>query len=587
MASIADILRGYGETALTLGSGAAAVPVGGVYGILKSVTSPEYGTQKGVKIANEEAKKIMRAMTYEPKSKEAKKNLEDLNKLFEASKLPPIMPELMPLAGMKQYKTKGNASESGTGFFDTGDIRRVGKYQPNLDPTRLTPNDLRAIQGNLEAPEKRRNNAAALAQIIRNPELNPAIRVATQINPEFNLDAVRNMPPSSLQKQFPIGKVYEQMAKGIDPELEKAIFNNLLKENPEIIRKSGATNYRELVPASYEQLAKENAIQMDRMLNDGMKMSYHKGDLNYANSREMLEDALINKHLYTFGGGDRHELLNKVDPYTGLNENQTFRAVHDFLGHGTTGSTFGPLGEELAYGAHSQLYSPLAKLAAATETRGQNSFVNYSGKNANLQLQIDNLRQARDGIKRQGGDTTEYDKKIKELSDQTQYAEQKAFILPPEMIGLDYKGGIPEYVRPFINPNNPKDVQGLHWSNKPDLIMTDPSKYGTGIKGSEAYRLNLSNALRDRTYFYTDPNKREPGLGANQYEANLRNMYDTDLDPDSLKALAQLYTRYQGIPDKDAELNALERIAREAGYEGIVNELGAISFVPQSVKRRN
>jgi len=42
----------------------------------------------------------------------------------------------------------------------------------------------------------------------------------------------------------------------------------------------------------------------------------------------MLRDALLNKHLYTFRGGDRHEFLNQIDPYLGLNDNEKFRAVH-------------------------------------------------------------------------------------------------------------------------------------------------------------------------------------------------------------------------------------------------------------------
>lgn len=493
-----------------------------------------------------------------------------------------IASTLVPLAAIK----KGVQNATGKGFFDTGDIRRVGISQSNLDPTRLSPDDLRSVQGNLEIPNLRRNNTATLSEILRNPEINPAVLSARKINPDFNLDAVRAMPVSSLQKQFPIAKTYEQMVQGIEPTLQAKLFAQYLRNYPEAVRKSGATNYNELIPASYEQLAKENAQQLDRMINQGMNLSYHKGDLNYTGSPQMLEDALINKHLYTYAGGEPHEILNKIDPYTGLNQNQVFRAVHDYYGHGPTGASFGPRGEELAYGSHSQLYSPLAKMAAATETRGQNSFVNYSGVNAELQKQMNDLRIERESIARSGGDPTPYDAKLAELGGQIEYAQQKAFLLPPEMIDPMYQGGMPEYMKPFIQPNNPSALTGYHYSNRPDLLQTDPSMYGTGIRGSEAKRLMLADALRNRTYFYNNPNTKEAGLGPNQYEANLTDFYNVAQDPDNLNKLARQYNQYQGIVDQNAATNAIERIANEAGYKGIENTGGAISFVPQELKRK-
>jgi len=496
-----------------------------------------------------------------------------------------IAASLLPIAAINKTPKASKDKNAGKGFFDTGDIRRVGKYQPSIDPTRLTADDLRSVQGNLEIPNLRRDSSASLNEIIANPELNPSVRMARLINPNFDLNAVRAMPPSSLEKQFPIGKTYETMAKGIDPALERQLFAQYLRAYPDVVRKSGATNYQELIPASYEQLGKENAQQLDRMLNEGMNLSYHQGNLNYANSPQMLEDALINKHLYTFGGGDQHQLLNKIDPYTGLNQNQVFRAVHDYYGHGPTGASFGPKGEELAYGTHSQLYSPLAKMAAATETRGQNSFVNYSGINADLQAQMIPLKLQQERLKRLGQDTSDVDAKLAELGAQTQYAEQKAFLLPPEMIDVNYAGGVPDYLRPYITPNNPTAATGYHFSNLTDLTRTDPTKYGTGIKGSEDKRLRMADALRNRTYFYSNPNTREAGLGPNQYSADMTNLYDVAADPDRLRQLSRNYNQYQGIVDDVAATNAVERMSNQAGYEGIITPNGIISFEPQIVKR--
>lgn len=60
-------------------------------------------------------------------------------------------------------------------------------------------------------------------------------------------------------------------------------------------------------------------------------------------------------------------------------ENERFRAVHDAFGHAATGRGFDPHGEEAAYLSHASMYSPLARRALATETRGQNSALIRTG----------------------------------------------------------------------------------------------------------------------------------------------------------------------------------------------------------------
>lgn len=64
-------------------------------------------------------------------------------------------------------------------------------------------------------------------------------------------------------------------------------------------------------------------------------------------------------------------------PFFSNEENDKFRAVHDAFGHAAIGRGFSRHGEEAAYHAHAQMYSPEALPALATETRGQNSSLNY------------------------------------------------------------------------------------------------------------------------------------------------------------------------------------------------------------------
>lgn len=53
--------------------------------------------------------------------------------------------------------------------------------------------------------------------------------------------------------------------------------------------------------------------------------------------------------------------------------NDMFRAVHDFHGHYRTRRGFDRHGEEAAWTRHSRMYSPLARRAMTSETRGQSS----------------------------------------------------------------------------------------------------------------------------------------------------------------------------------------------------------------------
>lgn len=107
----------------------------------------------------------------------------------------------------------------------------------------------------------------------------------------------------------------------------------------------------------------------------------------YANSKEMMEDVRNNKHLFFFQGGElpADHPLAQVNPDTGLSYNDELRAVHDLFGHAMEGYQFGPRGEENAWNAHSQMFSPEALPAVTTETKGQNSWVNSGPHMRNAQ----------------------------------------------------------------------------------------------------------------------------------------------------------------------------------------------------------
>src|SRR3974390_760608 len=57
--------------------------------------------------------------------------------------------------------------------------------------------------------------------------------------------------------------------------------------------------------------------------------------------------------------------------------NDIFRIVHDYFGHLKEGVGFRASGEDNAWRSHAAMYSPLARPAMTSETRGQNSWVNF------------------------------------------------------------------------------------------------------------------------------------------------------------------------------------------------------------------
>lgn len=161
--------------------------------------------------------------------------------------------------------------------------------------------------------------------------------------------------------------------------------------------------------ASYTALKKETKDQYDHLAGRGITFEFVTEN-PYTNSQEMVADVRDNRRLKVFKtsagfGKDNvntdHPLLEKM-PGTDITYNDAFRAIHDYYGHAKNGFGFGPRGEENAWRAHSQMFSQVARPAMTTETRGQNSWVNFGPK----------------GVENRANPAT------------TTYAEQKAGLLP-------------------------------------------------------------------------------------------------------------------------------------------------------------
>jgi hypothetical protein len=149
------------------------------------------------------------------------------------------------------------------------------------------------------------------------------------------------------------------------------------------------------VKASYDAMIKETLAQWEAIKKTGLKVEPVPAgapDPYEASPRLAQIDAQENNHLWFFptdnGFGNNVTGFDPKDnplfEFTGeeinghkMRANDVFRIVHDYFGHFKEGVGFRADGEENAWRQHSAMYSPLARGAMTTETRGQNSWLNF------------------------------------------------------------------------------------------------------------------------------------------------------------------------------------------------------------------
>jgi len=405
-------------------------------------------------------------------------------------------------------------------------------------------------------------------------------------------------PPSSLQKQAPIGRVFLEATKE-SPQYKAATLKSYERVMPDVLQKAKIKSYDDLLEKSYFQLAKEVKSQFDAL---PISMSYYRGsEGGYKSSKELFADIDKRGHMFVYRGGDPHDFLGKIDPDTGLSYNEMFRAVHDYFGHAVHRNQFGPVGEETAWAAHSQMFSPLARIAMSSETRGQNSLVNYSPLNARLKAKILNAERDIAEAEKYGYDPDTI-KTLREtrqkLFNAFEYAPQKSVVLPAEMLQIDYMGAMPSGFERLIlpDPGTATSLPLTHYSQSASLTQTDPTRYGTGIKGQEAARLREAPDVRERTYFYTGKPgsvRPEAGLGPNIYTAQGENLYNMRRDPAELGILADVVNTTSplarmnpGSIDDFQRANDFERLMRAYGYSGYYSPEAKVAtvFEPMNVK---
>lgn len=367
--------------------------------------------------------------------------------------------------------------------------------------------------------------APAYAQT--NPETAPLYGLPDRVTVD---GAVRRFGPSASIRE--VAKAYASAAGinyqpprdyvRVDPDRAKRIADafDAMPHNP----KDPA------VKAAYDALISETLAQWEAIKAAGLQVEFIEGADPYGNPRNAILDITENNHMWVYpttaGFGTGAEVDTSDSPMLAIVPGETisgkpvrvndiFRIVHDYFGHAKEGVGFRADGEENAWRSHSAMYSPLARKALATETRGQNSWLNYGPH-----------------------------------GDRNRTAKVEDTVFAPQKVGL-----LPDWVV-TNGAVDPVSVVGVHFSNTPRTELRG-DKYGTGITGAEAKRLKFADPrLKSRISFYIDEGngiKPEPGLGKARHDVPLNNLYDAKANP-------------LGLPTKDP--NEFEAAVIDAGFDG-------------------
>jgi len=393
-----------------------------------------------------------------------------------------------------------------------------------------------------------------------NPEFGPEMRLSREGDVDVSADSVLQFTPFKIAQD--VAAAYAK-SKGIDftPPTKHVVANpergRLIAE--EFIKMKHDPGNKE-VAAAYEAMISETTEQFRFIQQTGLKVEFIRGDDPYVNGpSDVINDIKNNNHIWVYSTRDGFGSNEKFDPVDNpllketdfeidgvkLLANDVFRIVHDYFGHVSTGTTFRATGEENAWQFHASMYTPLARRAMTTETRGQNSWVNY-GPDGTIN------RTATTG--------------------NTTFADQKVGLLPRWVSEENRVSASDRKIRYESDRRNNQtgfegaiDEQGrvklIHYSRKP-ISRTEPDRWGDGL--SRSVRSELTRKLSGapgRTYFGIEQAtengyKKELGLGDNRLETTIDGelLYNPAKNP-------------EGLWD-NMDIVSSERSIADAGYVG-------------------
>jgi hypothetical protein len=255
----------------------------------------------------------------------------------------------------------------------------------------VTTEDVFEVDGKSKKADATVPKKQTKAQVLNEEELTPlegAPRTEGATGPDPNLVSVakkyaedNNVP---FVRQGEYVKVDEAFSKRIADAYEE------MKHDPNNPK----------VKEAYSDLIRQTKAQYDALVDAGYEFTFFDSETDpyNGNPSSAMRDLRANKKMAVYGTYDGYGTEGitdsdlKSNPMledTGLvwkdqngvdkpvTANDLFRAVHDAFGHGLEGAGFRARGEENAWQAHVRLFTGPAVAAITTETRGQNSWLNY------------------------------------------------------------------------------------------------------------------------------------------------------------------------------------------------------------------
>ncbi len=240
--------------------------------------------------------------------------------------------------------------------------------------TRITGVD--PEQDIFEGVERAGVDAAILAPFL-GPVANArhARRISGRVEEEGVRKALRRPPGKPVQSVVDAASDYMESI-GAEPMTK---ISYLPVDDTQIAQIAQAYEQMEHEPAdptvqkAYSKFKEETRRQYEFLLKRGVVFDHQRAD-SYENSDAMRDDIEANNRIAVSQSEvpADHPMAEMVDQH-GITYNDMFQAVHDYFGRAHDGAGFGPRGNEYAWRRHSQMFSPAARLAMTTETRGRNS----------------------------------------------------------------------------------------------------------------------------------------------------------------------------------------------------------------------
>jgi hypothetical protein len=319
---------------------------------------------------------------------------------------------------------------------------------------------------------------------------------------------------------------------------------------------------------SYQAMAKETLDQFNAIRKTGLKLTpvdaetYPYG----LNPRAVAKDIADNNHMAYFrtdagfGAGEipdpRHPMLQPSGVMIGdhnLLYNDLFRIVHDYFGHVKNGYGFRAAGEDNAWRAHAAMYSPEARRAMTTETRGQNSWLNYgpygeANRTAN--------------------------------TEDTVFARQKVALLP-HWVTRDLEGTMPEFARPnvierYVTSPQRSAYPGIY--KRPDVIAQEAA---ANVAPEHPALKELFGVTRDDLYQIGQQGTRQGNIEPNVWmPANPKGSYSADAIMNPANAQRQIDALSEGMKHPDLAKGMLSWYVMDPAFQHMVKLVG----VEQAIK---